>query len=135
MSLFYIDNADKDLLIFALHNFNEVFLSHALKNSIIGTNLLSQPEVIQEILGLFETGSRSELLLNVLLLSDFNHWEQTYLRQLLDILKEIVEAEQEQNKIILCYNPVLAIALSCEFLDKIANTKNIFRHECKIVKE
>lgn len=35
----------------------------------------------------------------------------------------------------LCYNPVLAIALSCEFLDKIANTKNIFRHECKLVKE
>lgn len=26
VSLFYIDNADKNLLIFAMHNYNEVFL-------------------------------------------------------------------------------------------------------------
>jgi hypothetical protein len=59
----------------------------------MGSNLLSQPEVVAEVLGLFEAGARSELLLNVLLFSDFNRWEQGPLRRLLNILTELVEAE------------------------------------------
>lgn len=50
------------------------------------------------------------------------------------MLKEIVTEEHERNRILLCYNPILAIALGCEFLDKIAQNKNIFKHECNIVK-
>jgi hypothetical protein len=51
------------------------------------------------------------------------------------MLKDIVDSDIEQNRILLCYNPVLAIALGCEFLDKIGTNKNIFKHECKIAKE
>lgn len=50
VALFYIDNADRDLLLFALENFNDVFLKYALKNSIIGHDLMVQPLVIQKIL-------------------------------------------------------------------------------------
>lgn len=120
--------------MFALHNFNESFLKYALRNSIIGQNLLVQPYVIQQILKIFKRGSRSELLLNVMLFSDFSRWEQANLRILLDMLKEIVSEEHEQNRILLCYNPILAIALASEFLNKIGENKNIFRHECNIVK-
>ena len=28
IAMFYIDNADKDLLIFALHNYNETYLKY-----------------------------------------------------------------------------------------------------------
>jgi hypothetical protein len=132
--MFYIDNADRDLLLFALQNFNEIFLKYALRNSIIGSNLMVQPYVIQQVLKIFGRGSRSELLLNVMLFSDFTRWEQINLRALLNMLKEIVTEEHEQNRILLCYNPILAISLSSEFLDKIAENKNIFRHECNIVK-
>jgi hypothetical protein len=45
--MFYIDNADRDLLIFALNNFNEIFLKHALRNSIIGTSLMTESYVIE----------------------------------------------------------------------------------------
>jgi|LauGreDrversion4_2_1035121.scaffolds.fasta_scaffold28884_6 hypothetical protein len=40
VALFYIDNADRDLLLFALNNFNEAFLKFALRQSIIGINLM-----------------------------------------------------------------------------------------------
>ena len=50
------------------------------------------------------------------------------------MLKEMSTEEIERNRILLCYNPVLTIALACEYLDKIAENKNILRHECNIVK-
>jgi hypothetical protein len=34
VALFYIDNADENLLIFCLHNYNETFLKYAFRNSI-----------------------------------------------------------------------------------------------------
>jgi hypothetical protein len=40
VSLFYLDNADEQLLLFAMQNFNEIFLKHALRNSIIGSNIM-----------------------------------------------------------------------------------------------
>jgi hypothetical protein len=93
--MFYIDNADRDLLIFALNNFNEIFLKYALRNHIIGINLMTQPSVIEHILGLFGKGAKSELILNVLLFSDFTRWEQNNLRKLMEMIKEIVSSELE----------------------------------------
>ncbi len=46
-ALFYIDNADKDLLIFALHNYNENFLKFSFRNNIFGSNLLTQEDIIE----------------------------------------------------------------------------------------
>lgn len=132
--MFYIDNADRDLLIFALSNYNELFLKYALKNSIIGINLMTHSMVLDHILDMFSKCAKSELLLNVLLYSDFTRWETLKLKSLLNMIKEMVTEEHEQNRILLCYNPILAIALSCEFLGKISDNKNIFRHECNIVK-
>lgn len=116
------------MLIFALNNFNEFFLKHALRNSIIGSQLMIDREVINEIFALFRKRMRSELVLNVLLFSDLSRWEQTQLRTLLGMLAEMVTEEIEQNRILLAYNPILTIALSAEFLNKISSSKKIFRH-------
>ena len=91
------------------------------------------------------TGSKSELILNVLIYTDFIRWEQRNLRYLLsrsilciwvtnsdrifiDMMKEITSQGHEQNRILLCYNPIMAICLCCEFLKKIGSNVNIFRH-------
>ena len=72
--------------------------------------------------------------MNVLLFSDFTRWETVKLQSLLNMIKEMITEEHEQNRILLCYNPIMAIALGCEFLGQISDNKNIFRHECNIVK-
>ena len=93
--MFYIDYADRDLLIFALNNFNEAFLKYALRNSIIGINLMTSPSVLEHILDLFAKGAKSELILNVLLFSDFTRWETLKLKSLLDMLAEMITEEHE----------------------------------------
>ena len=71
----YIDNADNELLKFALNNFNELFLKHALRNSIIWSQVMIDKDIVNEIFSLFRKRMRSELILNVLLFSDLTRWE------------------------------------------------------------
>lgn len=57
-------------------------------------------------MNLFEAGSKTELILNVLLFADFSRWKQKVLRSFLDMIKEIITSGHEQNRILLCYNPI-----------------------------
>ena len=71
----YLDNANTELLIFSLTNFNELFLKHSLRNSIFGSHVMLDKQVLGEIFNLFQKRSRSELILNILLFSDLSRWE------------------------------------------------------------
>jgi len=46
-------------------------------------------------MAIFENGSKSELILNVLLYADFSRWKQKHLRSLLDMIKEIIDSGHE----------------------------------------
>lgn len=111
-----------------MHNFNEAFLKHSLRNNLFNPLLLISPQLLSTLFSLFRRRMRTELLLNVLLFSDLSRWEQTQLRTLLAVISEVVSEEIEQNRILLTYNPIMAIALGAEQLMKISNSKNIFRH-------
>jgi hypothetical protein len=75
VAVFYIDNADKDLLKFCINNYNEIFLKYSFRNSIFGSNLLNQDDVLDMIMEIFENGSKTELILNLLIFSDLTRWE------------------------------------------------------------
>jgi len=85
------------------------------------------------ILEIFENGAKTELILNLLIFSDLTRWEQTRIRHFVNMIKDIVKSSHEKNRILLCYNPILALCLSCEYLNKIGNCKkvwyNVFRAE------
>mmetsp|Transcript_45393 Transcript_45393/g.33177 ORF Transcript_45393/g.33177 Transcript_45393/m.33177 type:complete len:248 (+) Transcript_45393:1299-2042(+) len=87
------------------------------------------------ILGIFAGGAKTELILNLLIFSDLSRWEQSRIRVFVNMIKDIVKQAHESNRILLCYNPILAICLSCEYLNKIGNQISIFKHENKETKE
>jgi hypothetical protein len=74
-------------------------------------------------LQIFGQGAKTELILNILIFTDFARWEQKTIKEFITMIKEIISSGHELNRILLCYNPILAIALSCEFLMKIASSK------------
>lgn len=69
--LFYIKDATIDLFIYCIKNENEVFLKHALRNSVFPGTMLADSEIINEILNTFQLGVKTELLLNILIFCDF----------------------------------------------------------------
>ena len=69
----------------------------------------------------FATGSKTELVLNILMYSDLTRWEQKRIRHFVNMIKDIIKQAHESNRILLCYNPILTISLACEYLGKIGN--------------
>lgn len=94
---------------------------------------MNKEEIIKEILKIFEQGSKTELILNILIYTEFHHWEQKHLKVFVKNIKSILISSHENNRILLCYNPILSIALSCEFLSKVGDACNIFEEECKVL--
>jgi hypothetical protein len=75
VSLFYIENVDVDLLIYAINNSNEHFLTYSLSHSIIDTKYLTDPSVIKQILEILSRGTHTLVILNVLIFSDISRWQ------------------------------------------------------------
>ena len=67
---FYIEKANKVLLLFCIDNNNELFLKNTLQSQIF-TQHLSKSDIINYILGKLEHGTNTEMLLNVLLYTDW----------------------------------------------------------------
>jgi len=81
--------------------------------------MLIEEEFVDEILRIFAIGSKIELILNILLYSNFSRWSEHQLKTFIEEIRIITESSNEQNKIYLCYNPILVICLCSEFLKNI----------------
>lgn len=66
------------------------------------------------------------LVLNVLLYADFSIWPQIQLREIIEKLEEISELGATLNRILLSYNPILLICLSCLVLKSIGDAISAF---------
>jgi hypothetical protein len=96
---------------------------------------LIREDIVYKVIDILNHGAKTELVLNVLLFTDFTRWEQKLKRRFIDEVKEILQSGHEKNRILLCYNPIMSISLCCEFLDRVGATANIFKGECKKIIE
>lgn len=73
-------------------------------------------------------GSKTNFILNVILLTDISSWKTNLLYKLLDIFGTY--NDEESKVLLLSYNPLMTIALTCDLLVKIGNAKKVFRDRC-----
>ena len=73
-------------------------------------------------------GTKTELMLNVLIFCDFGAWKPCSIEDFLDFLGEIVDPDKEQNLMYKSYNPILSICLICEFLGGIGDAISVYAH-------
>ena len=86
--------------------------------------MYQDPKVVNSILTFFlEDGSKTNFILNVLLLTDIAQWKPHALIELLSIFEEYTE----QGQLLLSYNPLMSIALTCDLLNKIGTSRKAFR--------
>jgi hypothetical protein len=74
--LMYIDYVDTELLAFCIMNNNETFLKYCLNNGVYTTLVLAQPDLIDEVLRILCTGTKTELILNVMMYMNLLKWSQ-----------------------------------------------------------
>lgn len=81
-----------------------------------------------------QDGSKTNLVLNVLLLADVVLWNSNYLEELLGELSNFVN-DFDDNRLLFSSNAMLSIALTADLLTKIGNGKKKFQDECLALKE
>ena len=70
-----------------------------------------------ELLDIISRKAKTEFVLNVLLYADFTIWPLMQVKDIIDAIGEITnETKVENNRILLSYNPILTICLSCAVL-------------------
>ena len=110
-------HAHIDLLKFALNNENELFLKFALKFDVFESGLLETKDMIDTIMKTLIDGTKTELILNVCIYSDFSAWKRPDIDRFMEFLNCTIDPDKEQNLMYKCYNPILVICLSCIFLE------------------
>ena len=91
---------------------------------------LLKSDVIDSILANFEDGSKTNFILNILLLTGLDGWRTKEMKQLVEMFENFMESEYLENRMMLSYNPMMSIVLTAEILRKIANAKKLFRDKC-----
>jgi hypothetical protein len=82
-----------------------------------------------------ENGSKTNLILNVLLLIDIGVWSFEETARLISSIEELLSGEELDNKLLLSNNPLMSIALSSELLSNIGDAKERYKEQCESVKE
>ena len=123
-----------ELFKLCIENNNEIFLAYALLNNLFPNRFVDRDEVIKELLHDIQQGEKTDLHLNLLNFANFSLWHHRHLVTLISFFKDIANRDYAHNRILLSYNPILFICLSCEYLQSIAERIKIFEHNCKIIK-
>lgn len=89
---------------------------------------------MQKILEFMKIGSKTNFLLNTLLLTEISEWKDKYLQRLISMFKELIDDKYENNRLLLSYNPLMSIALSAELLTKISRERARFQNVCRGLK-
>ena len=121
---YYMRFLDKKLFVYALDNNNTYFMQEALKKQAFDKEMYQNPKVVSTMLSLFKAdGSKTNFILNVLILTDIAQWKTKFLNILLEIFDEFLGG----TGLLLSYNPLMTIALTCDLLDKIGNSRKALR--------
>lgn len=119
----------------SLDNNNKNFMQYALQKGAFEKKIFSDETVIERMLDIMLDGSKTNTILNSLLLMDITLWKNNYLMNLLSFFNDYVEQDFESNALLLSCNPMMNIALSAELLNKIGNAKKRFTNECKNIRD
>jgi hypothetical protein len=126
---FFIPEANSMVFIFAIKNENSIFLKHALVDSIFSIAVLTDEEIIKELLRNLEKGSRMGLCLNIMTYTDFGRWHQPDIKYFLEIVSNILGESDDKNNILMTSNTQMALAHCCEFLRKIGKTIKLYKKQ------
>ena len=110
---------NKGLFIYALGNNNKDFMQEALRKQAFDKEMYREDMVVQTMLKFFlNDGSKTNFLLNVFHLTDISQWRPPFIKELLGIFDE---QYLNGTQLLLSYNPLMSIALTCDLIVKVGN--------------
>ena len=129
------EDADSKLLKFWVINENEDFLRFALNEQIFIQKVIDSQETTSMIIQMLQAKACCNIIINVLIFSDFHNWGKESLAMLYTLLQKIEFEKTEDNMILMLHNPILSLATICDILIKLGDTSAIFKIPSKLLSE
>ena len=107
------------------------------KSLILGAfdkQYFKKDEIVIEIINGIDKGSSTLIGLNTLVLTDISVWKIQNIQLLLDKFEKFCSEKYQTNNLLMCYNPLQAIALTAELLMRIGERKQ-FTNACASLKD
>lgn len=101
----------------------------ALLQGAFPKHIFLDEKVIVEIMVYLDDGSKTNNILNVLMLAEVTLWKNKFIGELIDKFDNFLEP-YEDNRLLLSYNPMMSIALTADLLTKIAQKRKRFADRC-----
>ena len=139
LAIKYVDafqeDADSNLLKFCVINENEDFLRFALNEQIFSQKVIDSDEITKMIIQMLEGKICWNIVINILLFSDFHNWGKENLAKLYSILQKIESENTEDNLVLMLHNPILSLTVLWDVLIKIGETSAIFKIPAKLLSD
>ena len=119
-----------ELFLFSLQTNNKYFIQQSLLTGAFEKQQLRSEEVVGFMLECMQDGSKTNFLLQTMLLTEVSLWKNQQISQLIEIFQEFIDAKYNENRLLLSYNPLMSITLSAELLSNIGQTRKRFENEC-----
>ena len=129
------EDAGSKLLEFCIINENEDFLRYALNEQIFKQKVIDSPEITSMIIQMLESKMWCNIVINILLYSDFHSWGKENLSKLMLLFQRIEHAKSEDNLILMLHNPILSLSIICDILVKLGKTSANFKVPAKLLSE
>lgn len=120
---YYIGDMNSELLIYCLDHGKEKFFNKSLELIAFNKYLFKEDHVADKLLDLLKSGSNTIYYLNILTMIDISLWKTSKLKELLHIFEAYGNQGFEKNQVLLTYNPLMTIALTCEVLTQIQKNR------------
>lgn len=131
---YFIHDMNAELLIYCLDYHKEKFLNFSLKLSAFSKFLFKKDEVADKLLELLNSGTNTRYYLDIITMIDISLWKTTKLKKLLSIFGAFGKEGYEKNQLLLSYNPLMTIALSCEILTNIQKNRKKLENQSTTAK-
>ncbi len=112
---------DINTIIRAIKGNNEYFLRTLINLGYINNSQFYDEEIFKELLFLSSKGDSLVFALNIITILKPSKLNLDFCVELVGNLKEIFLGFKENKEILKCHNPIFAICLSAEILDKISS--------------
>jgi hypothetical protein len=132
---YYYKFLNKDLFLFSLKKNNKMFIQESLLTGAFDKQIFKYEEVVRYMLECMEDGSKTNFLLQTMLLTEVSLWKNSQIEELIGIFERFSGDKYDVNRLLLSYNPLMSITLSAELLTTIAKTRKRFENECEALKE
>jgi hypothetical protein len=120
---------DEEFFLSCITEDRQLFLKNALFDQFFDLDFMHNQRALRWIVDRIVSGNNILFALNLLLYANFRKWPHDLLKDFTKAASLIISNQLERNILLISYNPIMALGLTIQFLNRLKSDFNEFDME------